>query len=82
LDAVSICLETDPGANKGTSYLFARHNAVNRALKTNRAKRHHSASSSWPRDPFKPVTARCPTCTGTKIVLQFSGFMAQTKKKS
>ena len=25
---------------------------------------------------------KCPTCKGTKIVAQLSGFMAQTKKKS
>lgn len=24
----------------------------------------------------------CPTCKGTKVVPQFSGFMAQTSKKS
>jgi putative FmdB family regulatory protein len=24
----------------------------------------------------------CPTCKGTKVVPQFSGFVAQTKKKS
>jgi putative FmdB family regulatory protein len=24
----------------------------------------------------------CPTCKGTKVVPQFGGFMAQTKKKS
>jgi putative FmdB family regulatory protein len=25
---------------------------------------------------------KCPTCEGTKVVPQFSGFMAQTGKKS
>jgi putative FmdB family regulatory protein len=25
---------------------------------------------------------RCPKCNGTKVVPQFSGFMAQTSKKS
>ena len=25
---------------------------------------------------------KCPTCKGTKVVPQFSGFMAQTAKKS
>jgi putative FmdB family regulatory protein len=25
---------------------------------------------------------QCPTCKGTKVVPQFSGFMAQTRKKS
>jgi putative FmdB family regulatory protein len=28
------------------------------------------------------TTPKCPTCKGTKVVPQFSGFMAQTKKKS
>jgi putative FmdB family regulatory protein len=28
------------------------------------------------------ITPKCPTCKGTKGVPQFSGFMAQTKKKS
>ena len=31
------------------------------------------------REKAKPT---CPTCKGTKVVLQFSGFMAQTGKKS
>jgi putative FmdB family regulatory protein len=25
---------------------------------------------------------KCPTCKGTKVVPQFSGFMTQTRKKS
>jgi hypothetical protein len=28
------------------------------------------------------ATPRCPNCKGTKVVAQFSGFMAQTTKKS
>jgi putative FmdB family regulatory protein len=28
------------------------------------------------------ATPTCPTCKGTKVVLQFGGFMAQTSKKS
>jgi putative FmdB family regulatory protein len=28
------------------------------------------------------VKPTCPKCKGTKVVLQFGGFMAQTKKKS
>jgi putative FmdB family regulatory protein len=31
------------------------------------------------REKAKPT---CPTCKGTEIVPQVSGFMAQTKKKS
>ena len=31
------------------------------------------------REKAKP---KCPTCKGTKVVPQFSGFMAQTSKKS
>ena len=27
-------------------------------------------------------SVQCPNCKGTKVVPQFSGFMAQTKKKS
>jgi putative FmdB family regulatory protein len=27
-------------------------------------------------------TPKCPKCKGTKVVPQFSGFMAQTSKKS
>ena len=26
--------------------------------------------------------AKCPTCKGTKVIRQFSGFMAQTATKS
>jgi putative FmdB family regulatory protein len=28
------------------------------------------------------AVAKCPTCKGTKVVPQFSGFMTQTRKKS
>jgi hypothetical protein len=31
------------------------------------------------REKAKP---KCPTCKGTKVVSQFSGFVAQTKKRS
>jgi putative FmdB family regulatory protein len=31
------------------------------------------------REKAKP---KCPTCKGTKVEPQFSGFMAQTQKKS
>jgi len=31
------------------------------------------------REKAKP---KCPTCKGTKVVAQFSGFVAQTRRKS
>jgi putative ABC transport system substrate-binding protein len=33
-------------------------------------------------DPGDLPVVRCPTCKGTKIVAQFSGFMVQTGRKS